>query len=189
MKVSAWFIRFGSPKRVFFILDEDVLEGGFGDDELNGGDGNDEIDGGPGADRIIGGKGNDLLKGEEVWRSIESCYLLLTAVVPGGNSFANEYSDVFVFASDDGSDVIPEGEFRIEKDVFEVPAKASVSIRASGSTDSIVSIDSTTVLLKGISENEAKNLKVVRGGSSKPKPSFLVASIILVAAQIISSFQ
>lgn len=130
---------------------DDILKGGKGKDYLHGDDGDDVIKGGKGGDYLFGDAGNDELSGGKG-----------ADILNGGAGddvlIGNGGKDVFVFAADDGFDLI-EG-FKNGKDLldlsafgFETKAEAKSHFFERGSAKNDVvgfSFEGTEIKIKGL---------------------------------------
>ena len=125
---------------------DDMLFGGDGADRLQGGRGDDALDGGAGDDRMVGGKGNDVQTG-------------------------GEGADRFVFAADDGADIVTDlsfdqgdsvkfrGERLIDSDedlnrfieTLEADGRADTGVSISGD-DLVIQYFATEVTLTGFAD-------------------------------------
>jgi Ca2+-binding RTX toxin-like protein len=122
----------------------DVLIGAAGADTLDGGIGNDILSGGGKADDLAGGGGQDILNGGGGWDELNGGEGNDTLTGGGGN-------DVFVFATDSGSDQITD--FAQGEDTIwltdQIGGFDSLGIQDNGA-DLEISHDSGVILLTGL---------------------------------------
>ena len=129
----------------------DIIKGGKGKDNLHGDGGDDFLKGGKGGDYLFGGAGNDIIKGGKG-----------ADIINGGAGddllYGNSGRDVFVFAANDGSDVI--FDFKNGKDKFDLSAfgfdkksdaKAHFFEKGSAKNDVVgFSFEGTEIKIKGL---------------------------------------
>jgi Ca2+-binding RTX toxin-like protein len=124
----------GGSDRVFGEDGNDLVNGDRGRDLLDGGAGADVLNGGRGRDTLLGETGNDILNGDrgsDILRGGSGSDVISGGggndIIFGGDGndalFGDEGRDIFVFAANQGADII--FDFEIGKDAIALQANSS----------------------------------------------------------------
>lgn len=111
--------------------------------------------------------------------------------IGGQARFDPERKNLFVFGSDDGNDIIPAGEIDLANDKIEVPLKAEVKVEASGSSDTLLKIDRTTVLIQGVQGIRLDDVNIARvgdastSGTSTARLDIFLCGLLVMLHQIL----